>query len=112
LRSPLRASAKLLEQGARVPFLTARWKPKGPARNIGERGQWEQWRLLVLDCGEKGHFNISIGSRPSLGNAAVVSIEQGVDRIELGFYEGAKFWSWLQTIPESAALGGSQQPCK
>lgn len=82
------------------------------AQTIGERGPWEQWRLQVLDCREKGHLNILVGSRPSLGKTAIVSVEKGVDTAELGFYEGTTFWSWFQTIPESAALGGDPQPCK
>ena len=82
------------------------------ARTIGEVGQWDRWRLVVLDCGEKGYFNIFIGSRPSLNGAPIVSIEQGIQNTQGGFYEGTAFWSWLQTVPESAALSGGPQPCK
>jgi hypothetical protein len=95
-----------------VPALLAHLRFLQSAQTIGERGQWEQWRLLVLDCGPKGRFKIVVGTRPSLGNRAIVSVEQGTETTELGFYEGAAFWSWLQTIPESTTLGGGPRPCK
>lgn len=95
-----------------VPALLARLRVLQSAQNIGEQGPWEQWRLLVLDCGSKGHFKIAVGTRPPLGKTAIVSVEQGVDTTALGFYEGTAFWSWLQKVPESAALSGGPQPCK
>jgi hypothetical protein len=95
-----------------VPALLAHLRVLQSARTIGEVGEWDRWRLLVLDCGEKGYFNIYVGSRPSLHGSAIVSIEQGVESSRGGFYEGAAFWSWLQKVPESAALSSSPQPCK
>jgi hypothetical protein len=87
-----------------VPALLAHLRVLQSARTIGEVGQWDRWRLLVLDCGEKGYFNIYVGSRPSLHGSAIVSIEQGVESTRGGFYEGTAFWSWLERVPESATL--------
>ena len=95
-----------------VPALLAHLRVLQSARTIGEVGQWDRWRLLVLDCGEKGHFNIYVGSRPSLHGSAIVSIEQGVESTRSGFYEGTAFWSWLEKVPESADLSSGPQPCK
>ena len=80
------------------------------ARTIGERSQWLRWRLLTLDCGEKGHFSMFIGTRPSLNGVAVLSVEQGIDSTVGGFYDGTAFWSWLQTVPESVALSAPPPP--
>jgi hypothetical protein len=95
-----------------VPALLAHLRVLQSTQNIGDRSQWDRWRLLVLDCGEKGYFNIYVGSRPSLHGSAIVSIEQGVESTRGGFYEGTAFWSWLQKVPESAELSSSPQPCK
>lgn len=95
-----------------VPALLAHLRVLQSAQNIGG-GPWTQWRLLDLDCSDKGHFKIVIGTRPSLGNAAVVSVEEGEGKAwRIGFYEGAAFWTWLQKVPESAALSSGPQPCK
>jgi hypothetical protein len=95
-----------------VPMLLAHLRVLQSAQNIGD-GPWTRWRLLVLDCGEKGQFKVFVGSRPSLANAAIVSVEEGEGKAwRIGFYEGTAFWSWLQKVPESAALSGGPQPCK
>jgi hypothetical protein len=95
-----------------VPALLAHLRVLQSAENIGG-GSWTQWRLLDLDCGDKGHFKIVVGTRPSLANAAVVSVEEGEGKAwRIGFYEGTAFWSWLQRVPESADLISVPRPCK
>ncbi|MEO8586305.1 MAG: DUF4190 domain-containing protein [Acidobacteriota bacterium] len=94
-----------------VPALLAHLRVLQSAQTIGT-GQSREWRHLVLDCGEKGHFAIAVGARPSLPDRAIVTVEQGADRREIGFYEGTAFWAWLRAVPESAALSDGPQPCK
>lgn len=95
-----------------VPALLAHMRLLQSAGNIGG-GSWTQWRLLDLDCGEKGHFKIVVGTRPPLANAAVISVEEGEGKAwKIGFYEGTAFWSWLQRVPESADLISVPRPCK
>jgi hypothetical protein len=93
-----------------VEALLAQLSHLTSARTIGERSQWLRWRLLTLDCGEKGHFSMFVGTRPSLDGVAVLSVEQGIDSIVGGFYDGTAFWSWLQTVPESVALSAPPPP--
>ena len=75
-----------------------------PAATIGFASHWDWWSLIVVDCGAQGHFNLAVGSRPSLEGAPILSVERGVDTIEGGYYDGAEFWKWLQSRPEFAAL--------
>ncbi len=85
------------------------------APTIGMRSQWERWRLITLDFGEKGHLEIFVGTRESLYGAPIVGIDEGTTTIRGGFYDGKLLWQWLQCVPEVAALEApstASRPCQ
>jgi len=87
--------------------------------DVGLYKFWRESGDLSLDI---GNVSILIG-RPEIklllrleherGSVHATLVLSSVDKaLSVRLSEGMGFWSWLQTVPESAALEGGPQPCK
>lgn len=114
IRSAIVFSGPCKEKGVPVDrkeakLLLATLAQLTPIDRIGAREPWQTERIVELDCGAKGRYEISLASRPSLHGRPVTIVKGGIRPDEfLDFFEGEALRSCLATASVARAQA---RPC-